>query len=192
VHQRVRVQCHVEPGQDRGVRAVVQIDAAEELLGGARTRLGEVNVADVIVDLVILAGTQAPGKHGHLVIRAAFGHRARQDQRNQRLVDEHRVGLVDEDHVRGRNEELLHVLAQTVPEDVKAQLAHRRVGHLRCIGIFPVPTIGVLADVAGRHAEPLVDGAHPVGVPAGEVVVDRHDVHPVTTKRIPRRGERSG
>jgi hypothetical protein len=55
VHQRVRVQCHVEPGQDVDVRRVVQIDADEGLLCGACARLGELDVTAAIVDLVMQA-----------------------------------------------------------------------------------------------------------------------------------------
>src|SRR4029077_4394653 len=58
--QRVRVQGHVEPGQGVELVAAVEVDPAERVLGRARPRLGELDVAGVLVDLVVQARAQRP------------------------------------------------------------------------------------------------------------------------------------
>ena len=59
LEQRMRVQGHVEPGQRLGVLGGVQVDAAERLFRGARSRAGQGHVAAVFVDLVVLGRGQA-------------------------------------------------------------------------------------------------------------------------------------
>ena len=44
--------------------------------------------------------------------------------------------------------------------------------------------VQLVLDDADRHAEEAVDPAHPLRVAAGEVVVDRDDVHALAVERI--------
>ena len=58
--------------------------------------LGEVDVAAVGVGVVVLARDQFADQTDDLQPRRLPVRGARQHQRHQRLVDEHRVGLVDQ------------------------------------------------------------------------------------------------
>ena len=80
-----------------------------------------------------------------------------------------------------------HVVAQVVEAElgVGAVRDVRRVGRaLVLVGLH------VLQDPDGQ-ADALVDRLHPLGVAAGEVVVDRHDVHALAGERVEHDGERA-
>ncbi len=189
--QRMSVQGHVEPGQRLAVLGRVQVDAAERLFGGSGSRTGQGHVTGVFVDLVVLARVKPGGDPRHLAVGVrAFG-RAGQDQRHPRLIDKHRVSLVDQDHIRVAGDQAGDVGDQAVAEHVKAELADRRVGDLRRVGAPPVRRRGGLADPADAHAEQVVDRAHPLGVAAGQVVVHRHHVHRPAALGVPGGGERA-
>ncbi len=182
--QRVCVQCDVEPGQIIEVLAGVEIDSAERALGRACAGVSELNVAGVIVHLVMLAGTQPAHDFGHPEVGRALVGRAREHERHPCLVDEDRVGLVDQNHVGVRHEEIGRRGGEPVAEHVETDLADRRVGDLRRVRAPPFRWRGRLTDAADRDAEQVVDGAHPLGVPAGQVVVDRDHMHRPASPRV--------
>ena len=118
--------------------------------------------------------------------------RAGQHERHPRLVDQDRVGLVDQGHVGLGHRHGGGVGQEPVAEDVEPDLAHGRVGHLRRVRPPPLRRAGGLADAADRDAQQVVQRAHPVRVPAGEVVVDRHDVHRPAARRVGGGRQRAG
>ena len=192
VQQGARVQGHVDPRERVDLVGRVQVDAAERVLDHARPGVGEHHVARLVVGLVVQPGTQPAHDLGHLQVGRALARGAREHQRHQRLVDQHRVGLVDQQHVRVRADQVGHVRGEPVAEQVEADLADRRVGHLGRVGGSPLLGRRLLADAADRDAEQVVDRAHPVGVPAGQVVVHRRHLHRPAGQRVPGRGQRAG
>ena len=91
------------------------------------------------------------------------------------LVDEDRVDLVHDAVVVAA----LHLLGachgHVVPQIVEAELVVGPVGHVAGVLaplVLPAPAPG--DDQPDAEAEPLVELAHPLGVPPGQVVVDRH------------------
>jgi hypothetical protein len=137
-------------------------------------------------------GQQTAGDLRHVLHRVGVAHRAGQHQRDQRLVDQHRVRLVDQHHVRGHRDQVVGRHGQPVAEHVEADLVGRRVAHVRGVGLPPLIRGAALADPADGHAEQVVHRAHPFRVPAGQVVVDRHDVHPVPAADVTGHGQRAG
>ena len=151
-------------GQDRRARLLVDevvagrgLVAVLVLLLRALDQVGDDAVA-AVVDVGVLLG--GPGD----------------DQRRAGLVDQDRVDLVDDredvaalDHVL---ELELHVVAQVV----EAELVVRAVGDVAGVGRLALVVEQAVLDAADRQAEERVDLAHPLGVAAGEVVVDGDDV----------------
>jgi hypothetical protein len=103
VQQHVRVQRHVDLGQGGAdVLLGVEVDSAEPRLDLLRPRFGEVHVAAVLVRVEVLARGQLADHPDDLDPRGLPVRGAGQHQRHQRLVHEHRVGLVDQRHVGAR------------------------------------------------------------------------------------------
>ena len=99
--------------------------------------------------------------------------RARNDQRRARLVDEDGIDFVD-DAVEIVALHLV-VLARrhaVVAEVVEAELARGAVGDVALIHLAAHLGVHLLLDAADGDAEKIVEVPHPLGVAAGEVVVD--------------------
>ena len=76
---------------------------------------------------------------------------------------------------------------QLVAEEVEAELLGRAVGDVAGIG-GPAGRVGLAGlDAADRQAQHLVDRRHPLGVAAGQVVVDRDDVHALARQGVEER-----
>ncbi len=73
-----------------------------------------------------------------------------------------------------------HVVAQVV----EAELVVCAVGYVGVICFFAGGVVKVVDDKADFKAEEAVYLAHPLGVAACKVVVDRYDVHAVARKRV--------
>ena len=140
--------------------------------GDARARL---ELRDDRVDPVVL-------------VRRLLGGAA-DDERGPRLVDEDRVDLVHDREVVApldvHAEVELHVVAQVV----EAELVVRPVRDVGRVGHLALAVVHAVLDDADREAEEPVEPAHPLGVPLGEVVVDRHDVNAVAGESVEVRGE---
>ena len=74
----------------------------------------------------------------------------------------------------------LHVVAQVV----EAELVVRAVGDVAAVGDLALLVVQLVLDDADRQAEEAVDAAHPLGVAAGEVVVDGDDVNALAFERV--------
>ncbi len=161
-----------------------------------------------------LAGLHLRRQAGELGVEVGcLLRRAGDDQRGPRLVDEDVVDLVDDRELVGEGVPLAvgvdvhpvlgllagavldlllerggHVVAQVVEPELRI----RSVGHVGGVGgLLVLVGLHVLQD-PHRHPEGVVDRLHPLGVPAGEVVVDRHEVHAVAGERVQDDRERGG
>jgi hypothetical protein len=193
LQQHVSVQRDVDLGQ-RGADVLlgVDVDAAERLLELAGSLVGEVDVAAVCVGVVVLDGDELADEPDDLQPRRLAMGGARQHEWHQRLVDQHRVGFVDEGDVGVGRHQVVDVGDQLVAQHVEADFVDRRVGH--------VASVGGAAFVGGRLGGDPADGqthclkqrAHPLGVAAGQVVVHRDDVHAAARDRVSRGSDRPG
>ena len=207
---------------ERAVLGAVEVVDAEELLGLRHAALGDRDGLVLLLELVVvlgdeallhlrvhavglLAGRQLRGELGEAAVEVGrlLGG-AGDDQRRPRLVDEDVVDLVDDrEVVRGERLAVLgeapavldllvqrdrHVVAQVV----EAELRVGAVGDVGGVGgALLLVGLHVLQDPDGQ-AERLVEPPHPLGVAAGEVVVDGDEVDALAGQRVERDRERGG
>ena len=181
----------------------------EHLLGLGHARLGELRRLVLLVDEVVAgrlellavlrldvalrhgAGRELRNDAVDLVVEVGgFLRRTGDDQRRPRFVDEDAVDLVHDGEAVPALDELREVELHVVAQVVEAELVVRAVGDVAAVGDLPLGVVQLVLDHADRHAEEAVDLAHPLGVAAGEVVVDRDDVHALAFERVEVGGQR--
>ena len=129
------------------------------------------------------------------------------DQRRPRLVDEDVVDLVDDRERALALHPAVELVDHVVAQVVEAELVVRAVGDVGGVGLAPgdgaevdQPLVGgreagleqvarVVGDDADRQPEEVEDGPHPLGVAAGQVVVDGHEVGAAPAEAVERQGE---
>ena len=139
-----------------------------------------------------------------------FGRQGADDQRRAGFVDEDAVGLVDQGEEGGALHGLFARFAamaqhsaqeialafgdppqqEAIAEEIEAELLGRAVGHVALVGLAALVLRHLRLDHAHRHAQGAVDGAHPLGVAAGEVVVDRGQVAAFADQGVKIHGQR--
>ncbi len=86
-------------------------------------------------------------------------------------------GVAALDHLR-------HVVLHVIAQIVEPELVVRSVSDVGGVGVPALLVVQSMHDDADAHPEEIVNLAHPVGVAAGEIIVDRHDVHAFARQRI--------
>ena len=152
--------------------------------------LGQIDRALLLVELVILAGELRDDRVDADVEVGAVLGRAGNDERRARLVDQDRIDLVDDGEGMAALHHLRHVVFHVVAQIVEAELVVGAVGDVGGVGLAALVVVEAVDDDADGHAEELVDLAHPLGVAAGEIVVDGDDVHALAGERVEIDGER--
>ena len=110
--------------------------------------------------------------------------RAGDDERRARLVDQDRVHLVHDREVVIALQHLREVRLHVVAQVVEAELVVGGVGHVGVVGRLLVALGHARHHHPDAEAERVIDHAHPLGVAAGEVVVDGDDVHAPPGQRV--------
>ena len=119
-------------------------------------------LGDDAVDLVILVG-------GFL---AGSGN----DQRGAGFVDQDGIDFVDDGVVVGALHAIVDAELHVVAQVIEAELVIGAVGDVGVVGVLAFLVVQIVDDDADGEAEELMELAHPLGVAAGEVVVDGDDV----------------
>ncbi len=110
---------------------------------------------------------------------------ARDDERRARLVDEHRVDLVDDREVVPALDPLLQRVHHVVAQVIEAELVVRAVGDVREVSVPPLRrTRLVQVDAVDPEPEIPVEVAHPLRVALGQVRVDRNEVGAASGERV--------
>src|SRR4051794_36587485 len=188
----------------------VQVVDLQEPLGLRDAALGDRDRLVLLVELVVevgdelllRAGVEALGALARLHLAGELREldvevgrrlrRARDDERRAGLVDEDVVDLVDDPERVAALDLLLDRRRHVVAQVVEAELRVRPVRDVGGVGdVLVLVALHVLQD-SDLHAERVVDRRHPVGVAAGEVVVDRDHVHARAGQRVEDDGERRG
>ena len=163
---------------------------AQTLLDPLDAGVGQHRRVRFLVDVVVDVLAQAGNDRVHLLIQVRrFLRRAADDQRRARLVDQDRVHFVDDREVQiALNvsfDRILHVVAQVVEPEFRV----RPVRHVAPIVRLALPVGKSVDDDAHRQAEELVDAPHPLGIAAGQVVVDRDHVDALAAERVQIHGQ---
>ena len=139
-----------------------------------RAEFGEQAVDQLLLQVHQLGDVVPQAGVGRL---ALLGDRAGDDQRRAGLVDEHGVDLVDDAEVVVALDLLLgregHAVVAQV---VEAELRGGAVGDVAAVGGLALIAAHLVLDAADRQPEPFEQVPHPLGVAAGEVVVDRDEL----------------
>ncbi len=75
---------------------------------------------------------------------------------------------------------------------IEPDFVRRGVGDVAGVSFAPLFGRHALLDVAHREPEKIVNGAHPFGVAAGQVIIDGHDVNALPGLRVPDDGGNGG
>ena len=73
---------------------------------------------------------------------------------------------------------------EPIAQEIEAELRGRAVGDVAAVGLAAVLIAHLLLEDADGQAEELVDRPHPLGVAAGQVIVDGGDVNALAVKRV--------
>ena len=185
------------------VLGVVEVVDAEELLGlrdalladrdrlvlllGLEVELGLPVLRLGLEALGLLARLHDPRELGELVVEVGgLLGLARDDQRGARLVDEDVVDLVDDRVAVAALGLALDRVGEVVAQVVEAELGVGAVDDVAGVGLLLVDVVHARLDDPDGHAEQVVDRLHPVGVAAGQVVVDRDQVDALAAHRVAR------
>ena len=143
------------------------------------------DIASVLVCLVVQTRLERAHKFRDLIrvgdhfLRAAGNH-----QRDSRFVDENRVGLVHEREVEGPVDQIVLAHAQVVAQVVEPCFFGRYVGDVATVRGTGAPGPHALLNETNGQTQELVDGSHPLGIPAGQIIVERQDVDAVAGQGI--------
>ena len=114
----------------------------------------------------------------------AFLGRAGDDERRARFVDEDRVDFIDDGVLETPLDPILEAKRQVVAQIVEAVFVVGAVSDVTGIGRTLLFLRLAGADDADGHAQEAVGRCHPLGVAAGEVVVDGNDVGAAALERV--------
>ena len=117
---------------------------------------------------------------------------AREHQRHQRLVNQHRIGFVDECYVGVRRHQVGDVGDELVAQHVEADLVDGGIRDVALVRSAPFVCCGVRGDPADGQPQRLEQRTHPFGIALGQVVVDGDDVDVPTRERVAGGGDRAG
>ncbi len=189
--ERVRLQGLVDGVQRVHVRRVVELDPAEEFLGVQDALLGEHGRVLLLVDLVVLLDDELgndPVDRVELVDR--LFRRPADDERRPGLVDEDGVDLVDDGEDVVALDHGLEIELHVVAQIVEAELVVRPVSDVTPVGILALAVAVLVLDHADGESKEAVDASHPLGVAAGQVVVDGDEVDAAAGQGVEINGER--
>ena len=176
--------------QSSAFRIIQRLTFRQQTVAGQR--VFQIIVAIVVECRLTLLFVQRVVRLGHtgddridLAIHlAAILCRAGNDQRGSRLVDQNTVDLVHDREVMRPLIHLTQFRLHVVAQVIEPQLVVGRIGNVALIGGFLL-VLGLLRNNnAGRQTQCGIDFAHPVGVAAGQVIVDRDDMHTLAGQRI--------
>ena len=205
----VRTQGSVEVMHQHDVLGVIQALAlgqkanlAQQHLGLLVALLGEVDLLLLLVDgevaallirerflallrllarLALELGDQAVDGVVQLgVVRRGTGD----DQRGAGLVDQDGIHLIHDGEVERALHDLIQAEGHVVAQVVEAQLVVGGVGDVAGIGIALGAVVHARHHDAHRQSERVVQPPHPLGVAAGQVIVDGDHVHALAGQRV--------
>ena len=186
----VGVQRVLRGGQNVQILLVEQAAAAEYFFDTLNAGVGEPHVARVFIGRVVNMRTQ-PGDYGIDAIGERFRQATRDYQRDARFIDQDGIGLVDYRKGECSLHQFIVMARETVAQIVEADLIGSCVSDVATIGR---PAFGgghILRYVPDGKPEPFVNGTHPGGIAAREIVVGGQHMHAAALQGEPDDGGHS-
>ncbi len=106
------------------------------------------------------------------------------DQRGSGFINQNIVHLVDDGKVEFPLAEILQPEFHVVPQVIKAKLVVGAIGDIGRVSRLAGSIINPVHDHPNLKPEKVVKLAHPVGITAGQVIVDRDQVHPTAGQGV--------
>src|SRR5215813_6985036 len=183
--QRPRVQRLIDLDQQQVVFGGVQIPTSQRRFHTVNPALGERDVSAVLVGLPVFAF----GGRGHYLGDAVgTGLRPRtfagDHQRYARLVNEDRIGFVNDREVEGAMDQLIMRSAKSVAQEIEAGFFGGGVSDIGGVGRPASVNAHAFLNGVDAQTQEAVDRPHPCGVAAGEIVVESQHVNATTGARI--------
>jgi hypothetical protein len=190
----------------------VEVVDAKELLGPGNSTLGGRDRLVLLVVLVVvvrLRGVLGLAQRLQLVLGRDAGQLlgepgegvvglgrllrgAGDDQRGAGLVDEDVVDLVDDGEVVSWLHRVLERCGHVVAQVVEAELRVGAVGDVAGVLVLAGGVVVGLLDRGNADPDGVVDGLHPLGVAASQVVVDGDEVDALALQRVEEHGKGCG
>ncbi len=205
MEQHLRLERLLDVVQGRPVLGLIEIAAAQQLLHFRDALFGEGGAAVLLVDGVIAGGVAfarlfaldlfAAHQLGDdavdlVILVGGFFARSGNDQRRARFVDQDGVHFVDDREVVAALDAILQAELHVVAQIVEAVLVVGAVGDVAGVALAALLVVQIVHDNADRHAQELVDPAHPLGVALGQIIVDGDDVHALPAQGVQVDGQR--
>ena len=179
---------HVVEGLDLG--GVVEVGDTEELLQLLDPLVGEAHGAGLLVLRVVLLLDEPRDERIDLLVEGGgLLGRPADDEWGPRLVDEDGVDLVHDGEVQLSLHVVLQPELHVVSKVVETELVVLAVGDVRAVGRLPLRIGQAVDDDAVLETQEAVDLPHPLGVAAGQIVVDGDDVDATPLEGVEHAGE---
>ena len=114
------------------------------------------------------------------------------DKRRSRLVDQHRVHLVDDGVVQIPEHKLLLVDHHIVTQVVKTKLIVRHVGDVAVVRLPALLRLHIVQDNANLESQELMYLSHPLRITLSQIVIDRDNMHALALQCVQIRREQTG
>ena len=121
--------------------------------------------------------------HGQIGLRVVFGLTA-DDQRRARLVNQDRVDLVNNRVIEFALHPVGSFVNHVVAQVIKSVLVVGTVSDIALVSALFFFARQLRQIDTDTQAEKVIQTAHPLRVPVGQVVVDRHHVYALAAERI--------
>ncbi len=150
-------------------------------------------LVDPVVAGAVFLGTARKHRrhlvHAHVEIGVVLGL-AGDDQRRARLVDQDRIDFIDNGEIQAALHALVGRIDHVVAQVVEAEFVVGAVGDVGRVGRLLGLVVHLRQIDADRQAEETMQTPHPLGIAAGQIVVDGNDMHAIAGQRIEVAGQR--
>ena len=185
VEQVPRLERGVQLMRQFEIPLVVEVLDAQHLLDFGDAFLGDRRGVRLLVDREVFVFDQARHDLGKLAVEVGrVLTLPADDERGARFVDEDRIDFVDDREVQLALHHVFELPGHVVAQVVEADFVIRDVGDVAVVRRAPLDRRKVVLDDAHAHAQEVVQRRHPLGVAAGQIVVDRDHVHALTEQRV--------
>ena len=163
-----------------------EIPAAEGPLHGLNSGICKRRVAAILIKYIMEAASEVARQLIDPIEKSRVGRLAAgKNQRNTSLVDQNRVDLVDNRRGKWTMNLILRIKSNLIAQVIEADLVCHGVGDIAEIRLLALFAAHALLYAAHREAEELIDRAHPIGIPPGQIVVHGHYMDALARLRIP-------